>query len=254
MPTAPIQVFDIDANRLDPAFDPEHAHELGANLAASLTWPRGQVLAEDPAVPGTFVKYAEVAEEAAGAAPVLTTPVGGDLPAGDYTVRYRFVNLYGQYNAASASAVTTAALNDKVHVGAVVLPTGAVSVNWYVSLTAGDAADLRLVLNNDGSAADLPTAEAGDEEMPATATFTWMEPGTYPAKRILRYACTTDASKLITIGGSGDSDPIVSQPDIDTFISGIFKSEELTGMTIQALSDLGGIILSGDLDEGLIKF
>jgi hypothetical protein len=254
MPTTPIQVFDIATNRLDPAFDPDYAKELGANLAASLTWPRGQVLAESPSTPGTFVKYSETEATAAGGAPTLSTPTGGALPVGDYTVRYRYVNAYGLHSKVSAAATTTAALNDKVHVAAVTpLPAGAVSVDWYVSATAGDATHLFKVLNNDGSAADLPVAAGTEDAIPATTEYNWFATGTYPAKRILRYACVTDSAKNITIG-SGDADPIVTQPDVDTWIRGIFKSEELFGMTSQALADLGGHILSGDLTTGVIIF
>lgn len=255
MPTTYWQRFDLNAGRLDPAFDPEHAHELGANLAASVTYPKGQVLAEDPNNPGTFVKYSETEGLAAGAAPTLTTPTGGNLAAGDYTVRYRYVDENGQHTKVSASAVTTALLNDKVHVAAVTpLPAGAVSVDWFVSATPGDATHLFLVLNNDGSAADLPTAAGTEEAMPATTEFTWFAAGTAPAKRILRYACTTDSDGNILLGSTGDFEFPEMRPDANTFISGIFKSEDLVGLTMGALTDLGGTILSGDLETGLIRF
>lgn len=56
MPTTAYQVFNIKDNRLDPAFDPEHAHMLPANLKASTTFRRGEVLAET-ATPGTFEPF-----------------------------------------------------------------------------------------------------------------------------------------------------------------------------------------------------
>jgi hypothetical protein len=56
MPTTAYQVFDIQGNRLDPAFDPEHAHMLPVNLKASTTFRPGEPLAET-ATPGTFEPF-----------------------------------------------------------------------------------------------------------------------------------------------------------------------------------------------------
>ena len=138
MPTSAYQQFNIADNRLDPAFDPEHAHMLPVNLKASETYGRGQVLAET-ATPGTFEPY------------------------------------------------------------------------------------------DDGVSG--------------------------PAMRILRYACTTDSSGNITLGGEGAvSEVPYVQKDAEAYVSGIFHTSELTGFDAQAVIDLGGQLLSGDESSGLFKF
>ena len=141
MPTTYWQRTNLDANRLDPAFDEGEANELPVNLGPSETYARGEVLAESVDTPGTFLK----------------------------------------------------------------------------------------------------------RDPAATLTG--------PATHILRYACVTDADGNITYGGAGSVNEFPdTRLDTNAYISGIFKCEDVSGLDADALTELGGRILYGDLTAGIFRF
>jgi len=56
MPTTPFQTYSM--TRLDPVYDSVvQSSEINVNLQASTTFPKGQVLAELTATPGTYGPY-----------------------------------------------------------------------------------------------------------------------------------------------------------------------------------------------------
>lgn len=246
MPTSPVQTFSIELYRLDPAYNADDARELPVNLVASTTFAKGQVLAESRTVPGTYEKYTETARVAAGAAPTLTHPNTGALAAGVYTVRYRYKFADGNVSAASPAASVTAIANDVVHAAAITpLPAGVASVDWYMSEGPGDT-QLAFAANNDGSALDIPLPANGAPELETAATFT--EYATGPARMILRYACVTDSAGLASIGdGSSQIPGGDKQVGVDAFYEGVFRTEDLTGLTAKALSDMGGSVINGTI-------
>lgn len=67
MPTAPQSTYSA-ANRLDPIFNAEEARVMNVALAASTVYPRGTVLGEVTATPGTFKPYATAAVDGSGVA------------------------------------------------------------------------------------------------------------------------------------------------------------------------------------------
>lgn len=107
---------------------------------------------------------------APASAPTLTTPTGGNLPAGNFTVAYSYTNGGGE-TAKSPTATTAAAAADVVHVAAVTpLPSGATGVNWYMSVAPGSSS-LRLVRSGTGAAEDFENVPAADAALPlATGT------------------------------------------------------------------------------------
>lgn len=67
---------------------------------------------------------------------------------------------------------------------------------------------------------------------------------------ITMYAVTTDANgdvtNFSTFGGTSESAPV--------YTGGYFRSEDLTGLNAAGLTDIKGIIVTGDLTTGMIKF
>lgn len=237
-----VSTYDPAANRLDPIYESDQAKERHVNLAQG-TYVAGQVLGELASPAGTYDHLVDTVLAAPTGAPTLTTPTGGSLASGDYTVGYTWVDSNGVESALSPLATTTAAANDVVHVAAVTKPTNVVGVNWYMSRGAGDP-NLALVLNNNGAAADFATAPtSGAPDAPSSAD------GGGVAKAILRYACTVDADGDIAL-----ADEVAStSPSTPAFYRGVFRSEDVTGLTAKALRDLAGALIDGDLTTGIFR-
>lgn len=110
---------------------------------------------------------------APSAAPTLTSPAAvapatSALPAGAYTIAYSYTNSTGETAKSPTAAVTTVA-NDVVHVAAVTpLPSGVSGVNWYMSITTGETALLRLIRSNAGGAEDFVTLPPSNNALPLT--------------------------------------------------------------------------------------
>lgn len=85
-------------------------------------------------------------------APTLTAAASGSLAAGDYAVSYAWVDANGNETLISPFQDVTLTANQKIDVTAITpLPTGAVSVKWYVS-PAADSTKIRYISTNNGSA------------------------------------------------------------------------------------------------------
>lgn len=74
--------------------------------------------------------------------------------------------------------------------------------------------------------------------------------GTQVAKAILTYSITTDASSNITVLGEFGQ----TQKACPVFISGFFRTADLTGLDAAGLTNLGGSLKSGTLSAGIIAF
>lgn len=243
MPTSATDTYAPQTNRLDPYYRQDLAEQIHVNLADG-TYARGAVLGEVVGA-DTYDHVADTVQTAPTGAPTLTTPTGGSLAAGDYTVGYTWVSSDGVESALSPLATTTAAGNDVVHVAAVTKPTGAASVNWYMSRGAGDP-NLGFILNNDGSAADFATAPTSAANDAPSA-----EDGGGRAKAILRDACIV-SSGLITF----KDDAGVTRKSAPAYVGGgaVFKTSEISGLTEKAVKDLGGSIISGTVADGFLRF
>lgn len=100
--------------------------------------------------------------------PAAVAPATSDLPPGAYTIGYSYTNSGGETALSPTAAVTTVA-NDVVHVAAVTpLPSGVTGVNWYMSITTGETALLRLVRSNAGGAEDFVTMPPSNNAVPLT--------------------------------------------------------------------------------------
>ena len=247
MPTSATDTYAPSTDRLDPYYRQDKAMQQHVQLANG-TYARGAVLGEVLGSPGTFDHVADTVITAPTAAPTLTTPTGGSLASGDYTVGYTYVDADGNESALSPLATTTAAGNDLVHVAAVTpLPSGVASVNWYMSRGAGEP-DLGFKANGTGAAADFTTAPtATNPDPPSGATS-----GTSgDAKAILRNACTVSGG-LITFS----DDAGIAHKSAPVYIGGgaVYKTEELSGLTQKAITDLGAALVSGTLADGLLRF
>jgi hypothetical protein len=73
---------------------------------------------------------------------------------------------------------------------------------------------------------------------------------TDPAKAILEYDVTTDGSKNITISGFGELG--VTRKTCPAFVSGFFRTTELTGLDAAALVNLGAHLISGTVADGVL--
>lgn len=244
MPTTPTDVYAPQTYRLDPFYRQDLAAQIHVNLADG-TYARGAVLGEVPGSPGTYDHILDTVQVAPTGGATLTTPTGGSLAAGDYTVGYAWVGSDGVESALSPLATTTAAGNDVVHVAAVTKPANVASVNWYLSRGAGDP-NLAFILNNDGSAADFATAPTS-----AAAAAPTTAAGGGKAKAILRDACTVSSGNIALA-----SDSRLTVKSAPAYVGGgaHFKTEEISGLTAKAITDLGASLISGTVADGVLRF
>ena len=73
--------------------------------------------------------------------------------------------------------------------------------------------------------------------------------GSETAKAILPWDITTDGSKNITVGGAEFG---VTYKSIPVYVSGQFKTSELTGLDAAGIVDFGGHLLSGTVSAGIV--
>jgi hypothetical protein len=73
--------------------------------------------------------------------------------------------------------------------------------------------------------------------------------GSETAKAILPWDITTDGSKNITIGGGEFG---VTYKTIPVYVSGYFKTTELTGLDAAGMADFAGHLVSGVLSNGIL--
>jgi hypothetical protein len=74
--------------------------------------------------------------------------------------------------------------------------------------------------------------------------------GSQTPKGILQYAVTTDGSGNITIANEVG----ITEKCAPMYISGIFKTTELTGLDANAVTKLGGNLVTGTVADGLFQF
>jgi hypothetical protein len=201
----------------------------------------------------TYGAYSSAVQAAPVGAPVPTAVAGSGFPAGVYTVGYTYVTTSGGETTLSPLAtVTTSAGNLAIGLAAVTpLPTGVVSVNWYVSTLAGSTS-LAFATNNNGGALTLQTSSSnvpvGGAKAPPSANTGYSEAGgsgQSVAKMLLVYPVTVDANgqmQVLEIGPAQDSVP--------AYMNGTFDLADIVGLDAKAVVDLGGEIVVGSISSG----
>lgn len=72
---------------------------------------------------------------------------------------------------------------------------------------------------------------------------------------ILQYACATDASGNITFGSvAGQSEWGLTSKGAPIYVSGYFKTDDLTGLDAGAVTKLGGHLVQGTVTSGELVF
>ena len=187
------------------------------------------------------------------AAPVPSAAAGGSaFPAGTYSVAYSFVDATGGETLISPVAtVTTASANLSIALATITLPAGAASVNWYVSTLAGSS-NLALAANNNGQSFTLATAPAAGAKSPvqtATAYSQTGGTGSNKAAALLAFPALTDAQGFSRVYERGPLSNVFSM-----YVSGTFQTSMLAGFDQKAANDLGGVLVSGTLTNGIYRW
>lgn len=105
-------------------------------------------------------------------APTLAEGGAGALGAGTWKVGYSYVTLYGETKISSLGSVVIGASKKITVTSLGALPTGVLSVNWYVS-KALNSVDVAFLVgsNNNGTGFDINAAGTTPEEPSANTTF-----------------------------------------------------------------------------------
>lgn len=74
--------------------------------------------------------------------------------------------------------------------------------------------------------------------------------GAETARAIAMYDITTDADGKATIA----SESGITHDTAPVYIGGTFRTDELTGLDDDAVEQLGGFLVSGDVEDGVLKF
>lgn len=138
--------------------------------------------------------FAEIADPVD---PPVASTSAGSLVAGTYLLSYAFRNTNGNTNIAPILAIDLAD-SEQIEVDAITLPTGADSVDWFVSVESGSGIRL-LVATNDGSAFsinDLPSSNSEHEPKRNTTGEETLRINRSYAGKALTYADTSRANVL----------------------------------------------------------
>lgn len=218
-------------------------------LEAAHDYPGGLILGQ-VTVTQRFAPY-NGAMIAAGSAPVLSQGDPGALPAGIYGVLYTYLDALGGESLPSTLDTVSIAANKEIHINAITpLPQGATIVNWYLS-EAPNSGTLRLVAQNTGAAFDLNVLPASSNPTPpVVATAFQYADGRHEARAIMKYPALTDENGLIWVGvdmETGRSEWGKAVEQIEVWWSGVFLTNELTGLDARAIAQLGRLISADKL-------
>lgn len=207
------------------------------------------------ATAATFVAFDGTVITAPTTAPTVTgNGTGSSFAAGTYAVTYTIVNAQGETTPSPATMVTlTAAQNARVSAISS-LDSTATAVNYYVNgvwakqtaVSSGTAAQ------TDISGATLATGQSAP--LVNTAYTCPNGTGCHIAKGLLAYATATDANGRVVYGtsaASGDNHGVY-RDTASVWVSGLFSTADLTGLTAKAISDLGRL-QSGSTSAGVLR-
>lgn len=241
MATSAAQTYGASAARLDPYFHPEDALTIDVKLPNSVTYAKGTVLGE-----------------IVGNDEVQTLTIGGSPTGGTFTVTFGGQTTSGvAYNATAATLQT--ALQALSSIGANnVTVTG--SAGGPYTLTFVNALGKTDVAQITASAAGLTggmptitpaTTTAGSAG--TAGTFKKVDSastdGSQSARALLMYNCSTDSSGNITIEGEWAQ----TYPTAPVYISGMFRTEDLVGITTTDISNLSACQVKGTVNKGIIR-
>jgi hypothetical protein len=242
---------------LQPVYSPEQvpAPTNAIGLAPSTTYPAGQLLAEITATPGVYGKYDGTILADPIGAPTVAQGSAGTLAAGLYYLAYSYVNANGETLIGPTGSVTIGASKQIDVTGLGALPTGAASVNWYLSLAAGST-DLGFLVNNAGGAFSINALPAAGAKLPPrTSTAYKLTSGAGRPACILGLPCVTDASGNITYNTTGGGGQFGEQwLTAPAYFGGAFNVGDLTGLDAHAVTVLAGRFLNGGLSGGIFFF
>jgi hypothetical protein len=237
--------------KLEPVYDADLARERAVAIKASQTIARGTILGE-----------------IAGTNAVQTVTLGGAFAAGD-TVAYTFGGQSTAALAYNASAATIQAASQALStIGAgnclvTGLAGGPYTFTFVGALgyqVVGAITTTPVSVSTTGTATVVQTT-AGATLGPGVfaAYASGHSDGTQTPKCILRYDVITDSNGIITLGTTSanasplaDGNPLTTVP---VFVSGVFKTIDLTGLDSTAVTDLLMRFESGNLTNGgIVRF
>jgi hypothetical protein len=213
--------------KLTPCYSPGLAKAKPVNLAPSVTYPAGQVLL-----------WSGVA---VNAVQTITAPGSGT-----YTI--------SGTNPLTGTSWTTAALafgaNDAAVLAAIIAVWGLGGSGITVVSLAVTFAGLlagRPIPPLTTSAGSVAQTTAGQT---ANAYSAYNAAGSGSPSLLLEYGCTTDTAGNITTSNLIGQ----SQPTISAFMSGFFNLSDIVGLDANAVTKMGGAIVSGSIASGVGTF
>lgn len=221
-----VQTYGGPTAKITPMYDSEDARVLPINLPPSVTYPAGQLLIQ--------------ATASVNDVQTITAPGSGT-----YTITFT--------NPLTGRSGTTTALafgaNDATVLAALQLVVTATG--------GGTVAVSSLAVTFSGLLAARPippmTVSAGSVAHTTTGTTAGTATayaGSGAPIGILEYACTTDSAGNITQSNF----PFSSQPSTGMFVSGTFSCADITTLDANAVTKMGGLLLSGTVTSGIFRF
>lgn len=182
-------------------------------------------------------------------APTLTAATGSTptFVAGMHAVSYTFITAAGESLPSPAAGVVLTGGSTPtlaITVGVITLPTGATGVKYYVNgFYAGTSTGIETTLNGFAATGSIP---------PVSNTAFTATNGLHVAKAISVYDFRTDEVGNV-IWGDGNTSPEFGAKDqtAPAWFGGVFKTTDLTGLTADAVNDLGRL-WSGTVADGLL--
>ena len=248
MPTTASNTFSSQG--VQPLYDPANALVQHVKLQNSTTYVKGQVLGE------------KIGTNSLQRIEITGIPTGGNFTltfAAQTTAAITWVGLSALNIQNAFEALSTVGKgNTKVTLNGT--DVGASILIEFVG-TLGCAAQSAITCSIGSLTGGTPAQAVTQTQVGAAGTpgsFDKLNPaaitGEQIAKAILEYDCVVDGSGNITVGGGEHGETSKSAP---AFFSGTFAIQDLTGLTPQAVVDMGGRVISGNFvaaTNGVVRF
>lgn len=233
------------SNRLVPLYHTEDARIVVINLPPGKTYKAGTVMAQVADAANDVQTIADTGTVSGGTFKLSgTDPITGAA----------FTTAAIAYNAANSAVKSALELVLSTGITATVAGSGLPTNDTTVTFSGAAAGRPVPALTVDN------TAITGGGTLGVTHTTTGRSAKTFdayadgsiePARGLLEYDYTTDAMGRVTFADS----PLTNyQPYATMYITGIFATEDLTGLDDHGVADLAGHLSSGTVTQGTLVF
>ena len=199
---------------------------------------------------GRWVAYDGTLVAPPASAPSVSQQAGGSLPQlSSYLAQFTWVTAAGESTPSPAASIVLTSTNQTIRFAAVSAPTGATAGRFYLNGVRVGSASVSGGNLPQTDITDMTGSTAGLPGLPAVNNAFLNSDGRQVARGALELPIVSDVLGRVAVGQAFPSEGSqFKQAEPVVLIRGAFRLGDLTGLTVRALEDLKGRVLSGKAD------